>query len=273
MSAFSCRRWALIWTSLFLVPLGVGCAASQGQLQALKTQNRSLTEQTQAQATEIENLKVHSRNIENQLQRTEEEMALLENHFGLDEKGLAQLRRNRRAAGPGAAPGVAQHVPRELRERLAEISRRYPSLQFDAQTGIAKLDTDILFDSGDDELKSGAKQLLAEVARALKTPDARDLHLMVVGHTDDRLVGKRPGRDEYPTNFHLSTARALAVARQLTHAGIATDRMGVAGFGSHQPVAPNLTDKDRRKNRRVELFVMAPNVPVVGWTETIPNLY
>ena len=47
----------------------------------------------------------------------------------------------------------------------------------------------------------------------------------------------------------------------------------MAGFGSHQPLAPNVSAADRRKNRRVEIFVMAPEVPIVGWTETTPTLY
>ena len=59
----------------------------------------------------------------------------------------------------------------------------------------------------------------------------------------------------------------------LRRLGLEPERMGVAGFGPHQPVAPNLTGEDRQKNRRVELFVMAPEVPVIGWTETTPNLY
>ena len=64
-----------------------------------------------------------------------------------------------------------------------------------------------------------------------------------------------------------------AVSDALRRLGLEPERMGVAGCGLHQPVAPNLTGEDRAKNRRVELFVMAPEVPVVGWTESTPTLY
>ena len=59
----------------------------------------------------------------------------------------------------------------------------------------------------------------------------------------------------------------------LNRFGVADSRIGVAGFGASQPVAPNVTAKDRQKNRRVELFVLAPEVPVVGWTDSIPSVY
>jgi flagellar motor protein MotB len=49
--------------------------------------------------------------------------------------------------------------------------------------------------------------------------------------------------------------------------------MIVIGAGPHQPIAPNTSEENRRKNRRVELFVTAPEVPVIGWTETVPSLY
>ncbi len=74
-------------------------------------------------------------------------------------------------------------------------------------------------------------------------------------------------RDKYPNNFHLSTARALAVADVLRGQGLSDKRIGVAGFGSHQPLTDNQTDVDRQKNRRVEIFVMPRDVPVVGWGE------
>jgi chemotaxis protein MotB len=96
---------------------------------------------------------------------------------------------------------------------------------------------------------------------------------MVVGHTDDQTVARKPAREQFPDNFALSTARALAVAKLMQQQGMAENRIGVAGFGAHQPIAPNVTAKDRQKNRRVEVFVMNRDVPVVGWTESIPSVY
>ena len=112
-----------------------------------------------------------------------------------------------------------------------------------------------------------------EYAEVLKAPEGRDLRLLVAGHTDNQKIAKKPCREKYPNNFHLSAARALKVADQLRASGVQADRMGVAGFGPHQPIAPNGTPSNRQKNRRVEIFVMAPEVPVVGWTESIPSVY
>jgi len=94
-----------------------------------------------------------------------------------------------------------------------------------------------------------------------------------VGHTDDRLIAKKPVREKYADNFRLSTARAHVVGDALRSLGLEHERMIVMGAGPHQPVAPNTAEDDRRKNRRVELFVLGPDVPVIGWTETTPSLY
>jgi len=59
----------------------------------------------------------------------------------------------------------------------------------------------------------------------------------------------------------------------LRKAGIPDDRMGIAGFGQHQPISPNDTAESRQKNRRVEIFVVGPDTPVVGWSETLGTLY
>ena len=80
-------------------------------------------------------------------------------------------------------------------------------------------------------------------------------------------------REKYPNNFHLSTARALAVADRMKRAGLPEQRMGISGFGPCQPIASNATAQDRQKNRRVEILVMASDVPVVGWAESTPSVY
>ena len=112
-----------------------------------------------------------------------------------------------------------------------------------------------------------------DITPVLQSPEGRDLRVVVVGHTDDKLIAKKPAREKYSDNFRLSTSRAHAVADSLRELGLPHERVIVIGVGPHQPIAPNTSEENRRKNRRVELFVTAPNVPVIGWTETIPSLY
>jgi chemotaxis protein MotB len=251
-----------------------GCVlASRSDLDVATSRNRVLTEQNRAQLAEIENLKTHSRNTEDQLMLTEQKLATLEEQLGLDKQRLANYQTEREKLHQ-EVQGLANArlpVAPEVNRRLAELSQRCPSLQFDPQTGISKLDTDILFDSGRCELKSGANKVLTQLVEVLQSPEARDLKVLVVGHTDDKVI-KKPG-EQFTSNFDLSTARAQAVANQLRRMGLDDQRLGVAGFAAHQPVAPNLTSKDRQKNRRVEIFVMAPDAPVVGWTDSTPSLY
>jgi chemotaxis protein MotB len=253
-----------------------GClAVPKARFDAVQAQNAALVERNQDQTAQIENLKIHSRNIEDQLMRTEEELALLEEQLGMDRKQLANYRAERDQLHQHFLGMIhaGSPVSPEVRGRLAQISRRHPQLRFDPQTGVTKLDTDILFDDGMAELKPGAEDVLRQLARVLKSPDARDLKILVVGHTDDRLVAAKPVREKYPNNFHLSAHRALCVSDKLRELGLDAERMGIGGFGPNQPIAPNSTGEDRQKNRRVELFVMAPEVPVIGRTETTPSLY
>lgn len=262
-------------TTILLVAIPCGCTGSRSQRAALEGQNRQLAEETKAQAERIANLETHRRNIEDKLMRAEEDLAMMEEQLGLQRKQVANYEQERDLVHSQVLGMVGRRtpMPAELGNRLAGLSRRYPSLQFDPQTGAGKLDTDILFDTGSVELKPGAEKLLEELAQVLNTPEAHDLKILVAGHTDDRQLARKPARDKYDNNFDLSTERALSVASALRRHGIADNRMAVAGFGAHQPVAPNLSPGDQQKNRRVELFVMAPDVPVIGWTETTPTLY
>jgi chemotaxis protein MotB len=262
--------------ALLLLGLFTGCTVlSVSDYQALKSQNQALAERNRAQAAQLENLQVHTRNTEDQLIRAEQDLALADEQRGLDHQQLAnyQAERGRLHEQFQELMDHRSKVPPSVGGRLAEISAKYPSLRFDPKTGISKLDTDILFDVGTADLKPGAEQVLGELAAVLKSNEARDLKIMVVGHTDDQPVARKPARDLFHDNFQLSTDRALAVSSMLNKFGVADSRMGVAGFGASQPVAPNVTAKDRQKNRRVELFVLAPEVPVVGWTDSIPSVY
>ena len=263
------------WAAGILL-LGSGCVfVPKTQLDACQAQDRVLREQNRAQLAEIENLKVHSRKTEEQLASAEQRLATTEEQLSLGQKQLSSFQQERGELHDQVRGLANARMPLspETNRRLTELAKRYPSLHFDPQSGVCKLDTDILFDTGRSEIKQGANQVLGELVSMLKTPEGRDLRVFVVGHTDDRQVAKKPARDQYANNFDLSTSRAKAVADQLRKQGLEDHRLGVAGFASHEPVAPNLTVRDRQKNRRVEIFVVAPEVPVVGWTDSIPGVY
>jgi flagellar motor protein MotB len=245
--------------SLFVVAALASCGCqtvSQSKYAACQSQNRTLSEQTRAQLSEIENLKIHSRHVEDQLIRAEEDLARLD-------------QRN----GGSRAQMTGTRLPEGLSGRLAELAERYPSLQYDPKTGVSKLDTDLLFDSGDAQLKPGADRILREFAELFQSPEARDLKIMVVGHADAQAIKGREVREHYPNNWHLSAGRALAVADRLRKAGIPEQRMGVAGFGQYQPISPNDTAEARQKNRRVEIYVLGPETPIVGWADTKGSVY
>jgi len=262
------RRWILCVVACAVVA-PCGCQfVPKTRFDAAQNQNRTLTEQNRAQLAEIENLKIHSRTVENQLIRAEEELAQLDDQYGRDRKKLANLS-SERARLRSRFPGAGAGIPEGVSNRLAALAQKYPSLHFDPESGMSKLDSDVFFGSGETELKPQASKLLSEFADIFRAPEARDMKIMVVGHTDARGIKGREMRSHYPSNWHLSAGRALAVADHLRKAGIPEERMGVAGFGEHQPISPNDTADSRSKNRRVEIFVVGPETPIVGWTETL----
>ncbi len=75
--------------------------------------------------------------------------------------------------------------------------------------------------------------------------------LRIEGHTDNSPI--RTSR--YPSNWELSTSRAVNVVRYLLDKRvIAADRLLAAGFGEYKPIFPNDTLENRARNRRVELL-------------------
>lgn len=112
----------------------------------------------------------------------------------------------------------------------------------------------VLFPSGSAELTEEGKKVLARVAASLR--DGNSL-VSVEGHTDNVPVAKPETLERFPRgNIELSLARALAVWEFLAkEGGIPESRLSVAGFGPHRPRAPNDSDLNRWKNRRVEILV------------------
>jgi chemotaxis protein MotB len=94
------------------------------------------------------------------------------------------------------------------------------------------------------------------VARGLKGID--DRLIMVEGHTDDVPIGAKIA-EKFPTNWELSTARATTVVRYLQDKGVAPKHLGATGFSECRSVAPNDSDRNRQKNRRIDI-VLTPEL-------------
>ena len=176
------------------------------------------------------------------------------------EEALAAVERQRGASSDGGG-------------LLLALAEQHPNLRYDPQSGLARFDTEILFDVGNAELDQAAKDRLELLFDLLRAPGAEHLKVVVVGHTDNRQVRGRQSRDRYDSNWDLSAARAVSVAEHLRAVGLQPSRLGVAAYGATQPIAANASRATRRLNRRVEVFVVPPDQPVVGMTESIPDLY
>jgi chemotaxis protein MotB len=109
---------------------------------------------------------------------------------------------------------------------------------------------DLLFDSGSAALRTGGRSILDALAPALATlPNP----ISVEGHTDSR-----PVSGTYPSNWELSSSRAAAVLRYLVEVrGLPAPRFTATGYADQRPVAPNDTEVNRARNRRVEVVVLA----------------
>lgn len=127
----------------------------------------------------------------------------------------------------------------------------------------------VLFESGQAKLKDEGKLVLAEVGKVLA---ASRYDLEIEGHTDNvpitqaapagmkrwqLAMARSTGLGPYYSNRELSAARSLQVLQYFTREKIlAPERVGAAAYGEFMPAAPNDSDANRAKNRRIEIKLM-----------------
>jgi len=146
-----------------------------------------------------------------------------------------------------------------LRAEKARIERRLRALApggaIEVEEGKVILQGEVLFDSGSDQLRPEGDAFIGRLAPTLVAllEAERTQMVLVGGHTDDRPLR---GDARFASNWELSTARALAVTRVLTAAGLPATRVVAAGFGAEHPRVPNADEASRRKNRRIEVLLV-----------------
>lgn len=108
----------------------------------------------------------------------------------------------------------------------------------------------ILFDSGSDEIKSSAMEILSKVGDILKSYD--DHNIKIEGHTDNVKISN----GKFESNMWLSTARATRVFEYFTEKKkMDPATLEATGRSEYDPVGNNNTEKGRARNRRVEIKI------------------
>jgi chemotaxis protein MotB len=147
----------------------------------------------------------------------------------------------------------------KLFENLERLSDRFNlkdkiELLFSKEGLVMRLSEHTLFESGVASISPQALPLLEKMGALV----AQTTYLIrIEGHTDDVPIHTAV----FPSNWELSTARAVNVLRYLIeHHRIDSQRLSAEGFGEFQPLVANDTPANRSKNRRVEVIFMRPDL-------------
>jgi chemotaxis protein MotB len=211
-----------------------------------------------------QNQELANRNLdlEDKLAAQDQQIAGYEQRRSEWDRELVDLRNRAAALGDTQSP-----LPTKTRHKLEDFARRYPEfVEVDPNTGISKFKADVLFESGSAKLRPEALAALGEFANIFQDSTGRSLMIAVVGHTDVNQIKRPETAARYETNWDLSTDRSNAVVKYLQQSGIEPGRMVSVGYGQFQPIASGRSTDALARNRRVEIYVLAPDSPMVGRT-------
>ena len=190
-------------------------------------------------------------------------------YYDLEAQSVSLRDENRRLnrqldAAKSATVEASAGFDEDLQQRLAELNDIMAELgtdpgdatKFRVDGGIVyRVKDAVLFGFASADVSPEGREILQRIAGDINS-DPRG-RVFVRGHTDNVPVKKAATLKKYPMgNIHLSVDRALNVARVLTKEGAVPDsRVIVMGYGPNEPVAPNDSEANRKRNRRVEIFV------------------
>jgi chemotaxis protein MotB len=136
--------------------------------------------------------------------------------------------------------------------KLREVLGDHPDIRIEGDR--FTLQSELLFESGSEEIGEAGQQQLTKLADTLqelasRIPAEIDWVLRVDGHTDRRSIST----ERFPSNWELSTARAVSIVKFLIDHGIPAKRLAATGFAEFHPLDPRRTAEAYQKNRRIEI--------------------
>jgi chemotaxis protein MotB len=231
--------------------VGSGAADAQGKVNTLTGQLDSEKQISSRALAQVELLN-------QQIAALRRQLAALEDALEASEK------KDKEAQGRIADLGQRLNVA--LAQRVQELSR-YRSEFFGRLRAILGnrqdirvvgdrfvFQSEVLFDTGSAAMRPEGKVELDKLAAAIaelekQIPPEIAWVLRIDGHTDVRPISS----PQFPSNWELSSARAISVVQYLISKGISPQRLVAAGFGEFQPLDNGTTEEVYRRNRRIEL--------------------
>lgn len=134
------------------------------------------------------------------------------------------------------------------REFFDEITKKNMSVKSNGDRIEIEIKSNLLFASGSADLNMDARPMVNTLSGILKNYENP---IQVEGFTDNVPIST----DKFPSNWALSSARAVSVVQVLIESGISPLRLAAIGYGEFQPVADNNSEEGRKKNRRVMLII------------------
>ena len=212
------------------------------------TKQRELSTRARSQV-EILNQQVAA--LRRQLARIAKALELAEAEAEEQKTVIVNLGRRLNLALAGKVEEL-QRYRSEFFGRLREVLGNRPGIRIEGDRFVFQ--SEVLFASGSAVLEEEGQIQMAHLARTLidiakDIPDEINWIMRVDGHTDRVPIATA----QFPSNWELSTARAISVVRFLTDQGVAPERLAATGFGEFQPLDPRDDEIAFRRNRRIEL--------------------
>jgi chemotaxis protein MotB len=236
----------------------VDAASLQRQLTALRGQAAAQQQELQARGAKLGEAQSTVDLLNQQLAALREQLARISAALDLAETKskdqqvqIADLGRRLNLALATKVEELARFRS-EFFGRLREILGDRPDIRVVGDRFVFQ--SEVLFGLGSADLSDDAKKQLLPLAQALKEISAKiptDINwvLRVDGHTDRRPISTAL----FPSNWELSSARAISVVKFLVDQGIPADRLAATGFGEFQPLDSGGDENAFRRNRRIEL--------------------
>jgi chemotaxis protein MotB len=224
-----------------------------------------------AKAQEADAAKQQVSQLQQQLAADEQQISQLEGSLGMAQSQAMTDDQKAQLDEAKRAMAEAQERGKLLDDLQARFKKMIDAghLKVTTRHGrvVLQLRNDVLFDTGEADVKPAGKTALTEVAATLRTVGAK--RFQVAGHTDTQPI-TTDKKKEFPTNWELSSARAIAVVKLLTAQGVDPSTLSAAGYGPFDPVASNATPDGMAKNRRIEI-TLVPNVADLVTPSPAPN--